>query len=176
MRAFLIACMVAGLVPLLTGSRESAAGARQLATWPSEYASAAWREAALEPREAAFFASFPGAIARRTDGVRSVLLRSVSEPTRRLHSAQECYRGLGFEVRELPLQRGAAGLWGAFVATRGADRLLVRERIRDARGGEWTDVSAWFWSALLGRSEGPWLAETVAQPLEPAGGSFAEER
>jgi len=37
----------------------------------------------------------------------------------------------------------------------------------DGRGGHWTDVSAWYWSALLGSSEGPWWALTVAENAQP---------
>jgi len=41
----------------------------------------------------------------------------------------------------------------------------VCERIEDARGLAFTDASAWFWAAQLGRSTGPWRAVTVATPL-----------
>ena len=41
--------------------------------------------------------------------------------------------------------------------------LVVREAVTDGRGGQWTDVSAWYWSALMGRSEGPWWAFTLAE-------------
>jgi len=30
--------------------------------------------------------------------------------------------------------------------------------------GAFTDASSWYWSALLGRSDGPWLAWTVFEP------------
>jgi len=42
---------------------------------------------------------------------------------------------------------------------------LRTERIEDARGLAFTDASAWFWAAQLGRSTGPWQAITVATPL-----------
>jgi hypothetical protein len=41
--------------------------------------------------------------------------------------------------------------------------LVVREAITDSAVGRWTDVSEWYWSALLGRAEGPWWAITVAE-------------
>ena len=32
-------------------------------------------------------------------------------------------------------------------------------------GAGFTDTSAWYWAALLGQSQGPWQAITVASPL-----------
>jgi hypothetical protein len=49
-------------------------------------------------------------------------------------------------------------------AERGAERLRIRERIIDAGGATWTDISSWYWAALLGRSRGPWWAVTVIEP------------
>ncbi len=47
--------------------------------------------------------------------------------------------------------------WACFLARKGGNVLRVRERICAAEGdGAWTDVSAWFWAAALGKSEGPW--------------------
>ena len=37
--------------------------------------------------------------------------------------------------------------------------------IVDAQGASFTDASAWYWAALLGQSQGPWQAVTVASPL-----------
>jgi hypothetical protein len=56
---------------------------------------------------------------------------------------------------------------GCFDASRGGTRLRVCESIRDSAGGEWTDVSSWYWAALLGRSSGPWWATTVAERTPP---------
>jgi hypothetical protein len=56
-------------------------------------------------------------------------------------------------------------LWGAFEATRGPERVIVKERITDESGKYWTDVSAWYWAALLGQTDGPWWAYTVVEPI-----------
>ncbi len=165
MRAFLIVCLIAALLPLLPRPGAAPTQEPPFPGWPAAYDGPAWRELELDARERRFFGGFPGRTTRRTDGERTVLLRWVLEPTRRLHPAQECYRGLGFDLRALPLQVEHGATWSAFVATRGAARWLVRERIFDAQGGEWTDVSSWFWSGLTGRSRGPWFAVTLVEPL-----------
>jgi hypothetical protein len=46
-------------------------------------------------------------------------------------------------------------------ATKGNDRLRVYERIHSDSGKSWTDVSAWYWSAL--NEDRPWWAITVAE-------------
>jgi hypothetical protein len=38
----------------------------------------------------------------------------------------------------------------------------VCERIYDGQGKAWTDVSSWYWAAMVGRTRGPWFAVTVA--------------
>lgn len=45
---------------------------------------------------------------------------------------------------------------------RGADDYIPKP---DAQGGGFTDASAWYWAALLGQSQGPWQAITIASPL-----------
>ena len=46
--------------------------------------------------EQRFAARFPGAIARFSDGERVIVLRHVERPTRMLHPAADCFRGLGY--------------------------------------------------------------------------------
>ncbi|MCI0665355.1 MAG: hypothetical protein L0220_30200 [Acidobacteria bacterium] len=39
-----------------------------------------------------------------------------------------------------------------------------QNRRRDVAVDEnWTDVSSWYWSAMLGRSCGPWWVVTIAE-------------
>ena len=92
--------------------------------------------------------------------------REVRTPTRMLHPASDCYRGLGYRIVDARLERDReARLWRCFVAERDGRRLRVCERIEDAQGLAFTDASSWFWAAQLGRSTGPWQAITVATPL-----------
>ena len=38
--------------------------------------------------------------------------------------------------------------------------------IYSARGDQsWTDVSSWYWQALLGKTHGPWWAVTVTEKI-----------
>jgi hypothetical protein len=136
------------------------------AEWPTE-----WRGQALQPLarsavEERFAERFPGRIARfaTTDG--ELVLRDVQRPTRMLHPADDCWRGLGWRLQATRLERDAVqALWRCFEATRGDERVRVCERIVDAHGEAFTDSSAWFWAASLGRSDGPWRAITRVQAL-----------
>ena len=138
--------------------------------WPREWKGRPLRPLALDAVEARFAAHFPGRIERLTDD-RSVLVwREVRSPTRMLHPASDCYRGLGYRIADARLERDAdAKLWRCFVAVRDGRRVRVCERIEDARGASFSDASSWFWAAQLGRSTGPWHAITVATPLGPVG-------
>jgi exosortase/archaeosortase family protein len=134
--------------------------------WPREWNGRPLRPLALGSVEARFAAQFPGRIERLTDEESVLVWREVRTPTRMLHPATDCYRGLGYRVVDARLERDAqARLWRCFIAGRDGRRVRVCERIEDARGLAFTDASAWFWAAQLGRSTGPWQAITVATPL-----------
>jgi hypothetical protein len=121
----------------------------------------------LSEREERFGAGFPGRIARFTDGRRELIFRWVAAPTRQLHSATDCFRGLGYSTTTSTLWRQEDGnIWHRLTAARGAARLTVREAITDGAANRWTDVSHWYWEALLGRTQGPWWAITVAEHAE----------
>ncbi len=132
--------------------------------WPRQWDGAPLRPLALGEVETRFAAQFPGAIARLTDGRQVLVLRHVTAPTRMLHPAADCYRALGYRIAQVRLEQDAQRrLWRCFAAQRpGAAPLRVCERIVDARGHAFTDTSAWYWAAALGRSPGPWQAVTIA--------------
>lgn len=133
---------------------------------PQQWQGQPLRPLALSEVEQRFARRFPGTLARMTDGSQVLVLRAVHRPTRMLHPAMDCYRGLGFRIAAQKLQQDAqARLWRCFEASRGAQQLQVCERIVDASGTGFTDTSAWYWSAVLGQSQGPWQAITVARPL-----------
>ena len=135
--------------------------------WPSHWDGAPLRPVALGAVEQRFAERFPGAIARLTDGRRSLVLRQVNAPTRMLHPAADCYRALGWRIGETRLERDPQGrLWRCFITDgRDGQKLRVCERIVDAHGTAFTDTSAWYWAALTGRSSGPWQAVTQAMPV-----------
>jgi hypothetical protein len=157
---------VCALAPLALRSAAASTAARAAPEWPREWEGRALRPLALSPVEARFAARFPGHIARLTDGEQVLVLREVREPTRMLHPAADCYRGLGYRITDARLERDAqAKLWRCFIAEREGHRLRVCERIVDAAGEAFTDTSSWFWAATLGQSTGPWQAITTARPL-----------
>lgn len=113
--------------------------------------------------EKAFAASFPGALTSHRWGEAQVILRRVTTATRRLHPSRDCLRAAGFQTSdEVVVRTNADTEWSRFTASRGTTRLLIHERIvSEADGSSWTDVPAWFWSALRHPLNGPWRAETV---------------
>jgi hypothetical protein len=125
-----------------------------------------WRPLSLSEVEARFARHFPGTITRLTDGRQVMVLRAVHRPTRMLHPAIDCYRALGYRIAAQRLQLDERRhLWRCFDASRGATQLRVCERIVDASGTAFTDTSAWYWLAVVGKTSGPWLAVTIASPL-----------
>jgi hypothetical protein len=142
----------------------------QAAEWPATWDERPLRPLAMTAVEQRFAARFPGRIARMTDGEQVLVLREVLRPTRMLHPAVDCYRGMGLDISDTRLERDAEGrLWRCFVATRAGigagEKQRVCERIVDAQGQAFTDTSSWYWAALSGQSTGPWLAVTRAHHL-----------
>ena len=134
--------------------------------WPQQLDSQWLRPLALSNVERRFASQFPGRIGRFSTADAAVTLRVVQRPTRMLHPAADCYRGLGYRIRDSRLERDVkARLWRCFTAWRDGHALRVCERIEAADGQAYTDTSAWFWAAALEQSHGPWLAVTKAQRL-----------
>ncbi len=113
--------------------------------------------------EAAFAKSFPGSLSSHRWGECQVILRRVTQATRKLHPSSDCLRAAGFQTSDsVTVRCGDGGEWSRFHATRGETRFIVHERIvSEQDGGFWTDVPAWYWSALRHPLNGPWRAETV---------------
>ena len=162
--AVLCACALAPLARQAPAGHDAPAPAP--AARPREWEGRALRPLAPTPVEQRFAARFPGEMARLTDGRQVLVLRQVRQPTRMLHPAADCYRGLGYRIEQARLEHDARQqLWRCFTAERGALRTRVCERIVSADGQTYTDTSSWFWAAQLGRSTGPWQAITTARPL-----------
>ncbi len=116
---------------------------------------------ALSPHDLRFAQNFPGHTALFSDGTSTWIVRQVTRPTRKLHPAIDCLRASGFQTSHEPILASGDGThWSVSTASRAHEKLLVRERIVDARGREFTDVSTWFWSALGTASQGPWWCIT----------------
>ena len=161
--AFAIGALLAALLPLglrITGVRSEPLRTAAVA-WPRQFDGMPLTRLSLAAAEQRFARGFPGAIARFTDGRRELVLRSVERPTRMLHPAADCFRGLGYAVTPPRLiEDEDRRAWSCFDATRDGHSRRVCERIQDSRGQAWTDVSAWYWAAALGRTSGPWMAVT----------------
>lgn len=164
--ALLPLCFFAAVVDAAKVESSTEAPARQSRELPTEWNGQALRPLALSEVEMRFAASFPGTISRMTDDREVLVLRNVNRPTRMLHPAADCYQGLGYRIDAQQLVKDQQNqLWRCFEATRAGQGRRVCERIVDANGQGFTDASAWYWSAMLGKSQGPWQAITVASAL-----------
>jgi hypothetical protein len=168
MTATLLCCAMLPLADSGPAAAPAGAARHEAPEWPRQ-----WRGQALQPLarssvEARFAERFPGRVARFRvgDGGEELVLRDVQRPTRMLHPAADCWRAIGWQVGSAKLVHDdQAALWRCFEATHEGRRVRVCERIVDANGTEFTDTSAWFWAASLGRSVGPWQAVTRVQGL-----------
>jgi len=164
--SFWLAAIAAAAAPLVSGSQGFAISKRSFTGWPGQYEGREIREMALTRRELAFARNFPGRIGRFSDGDREIIIRWVGAPTRQLHSAADCFRGIGYSIAPLPAEKDANGTaMSCFRAVHGSDDLKVCEVIRDAEGENWPDVSAWYWHAIIGSTRPPWWSFVVAQRI-----------
>ena len=163
-------CTVWSIVSAVVAHRAQGAdtphAVQTAAELPTQWQGAPLRPLALSDVELRFARHFPGTVARMTDGRQVLVLRTVMRPTRMLHPASDCYRGLGYRIHSEQLEVQAdKQRWRCFVAQRSAKAVRVCERIEDAQGLGYTDTSAWYWASITGQSHGPWQAVTVATPM-----------
>jgi hypothetical protein len=164
---FALACALAAVMPLvdsrLAGNRAESASALAFPGFPSEFEGRKLVPVAMPEAEQKFFAGFPGRIGVFSDGRRTIVMRWVASTTRQLHPAADCYRGSGYKVEWLTLVSAGGARWGRIEAERDGVRLLVSERIADETGQSWSDVSAWYWDAITGRTRAPWWAVCLVE-------------
>ncbi len=163
-RLFLLLCALCALLPLVRSGSASPAPETPFPGWPSHFEGRPLTPLPLSELEASFQQGFPGQVGRFSDGRREIILRWVTRETRKLHPSADCFKANGYQLENRPLLRQGEQRWSSYLASRKGTRLLVRERISDAGGGQWSDVSAWYWAAQLGQTQGPWWAVTVAEP------------
>lgn len=161
----LACCLAAALVPFFPHNSGYFPKSR-FPGWPTQIEGQPLRELPLTQREKDFTAGFPGRIARFANGPREVIIRWVTQPTRQLHPSTDCFKGLGYKIDPLPVQVDSEGNhWGSFRVVRGGSEYRVRERIFDEKGNSWADVSSWYWSAIMGKTSGPWWSVVVTERL-----------
>jgi hypothetical protein len=164
---YLVACLLAALVPWASLNSKPQGGdetaSKAFPGWPTHFEGRELTALPLQERERRFASDFPGRIARFTDGKREIIIRWVTEATRKLHPASDCFEGIGYSIHPQPLRVDGAGeRWGSFTAVRRDEKLRVYERIYTDTGQSWTDVSAWYWAADE-NAAGAWWAVTVAE-------------
>jgi hypothetical protein len=174
---FVLAAHIAALVPLMDGARGKgrADTANAFPGWPTHYEGQSLTPLPLTSREDAFVRDFPGRVGRFSDGRREIILRWVNAPTRMLHPASDCLRGVGYAITPMPVRTNENGAaMSCFRAHKADAGLTVCELLHDEHGTTWPDVSAWYWSALFSQSPAPWWSITVAeaaaeitQPAQP---------
>ena len=132
--------------------------------FPTQFEGITLKQLDLTDREKYFLEEFPGRIGRFSDGRREIIIRWVTEATRKLHSSEDCFNAFGYKTKPLPIKIDDAGNhWSCFSAQKNdSAHLRVCQRIHDNNVNEWTDVSAWYWSALR-QNNGEWWAYTVAE-------------
>jgi exosortase/archaeosortase family protein len=114
-------------------------------------------------QEQNFSQHFPGSIAVYQSAGLHLIVRDVSRATRQLHPSADCLRAAGYSIGTAKDFIDAnGGHWWHYRIQKEGQRFDVHERIVSSRDqSSWTDVSAWYWSALRHPLNGPWRAETV---------------
>jgi hypothetical protein len=161
--AFAALCALGALAPALVESGENTRAIAGFPGWPATFEGKPITPLPLTPLEERFQQNFPGRVGRFSDGEREIVIRWVGRGTRKLHASSDCFKANGYELTVQPIKIVGNERWSGFIASRGSQQLEVRERIADGDGGQWSDVSAWYWAAQLGQAKGPWWAITVAK-------------
>jgi hypothetical protein len=165
---FILSCCCAFILPYLPINTNSGEPNPSFPGWPSTIDTHDFQPIALSKTEAKFALSFPGRIAKFSNGQQTIQVRWITKPTRKLHPASDCFKGIGYRVRPLSLLVDKSGaIWSRIQCVKGSSRLVVRERIFDNHGQAWTDVSSWYWNAVCGRSNGPWWSVTIVEGHVP---------
>jgi hypothetical protein len=152
------------LVPVFDRSDPAESGPPS--PWPARFEGRPIVRLAPAPEDGLLARSFPGHVARFSDGRRQIVLRQVNAPTRRLHPAGNCFRAVGYAIGPSPMRVTTSGRPAScFTATRGGRTLRVCEQIIGADGRTWPDISSWYWPALAGTAAGPWLATLTVEAV-----------
>src|SRR3569623_605275 len=96
-------CLAVGAWKALTPSHAVAAPPPAVEL-PSQWDGRRLRPLVLTEVEQRFARQVPGRIARMTDGDNVLVVRTVLKPTRMLHPAADCYRGVGWRIEHVRLQ------------------------------------------------------------------------
>ncbi|MGA1869598.1 MAG: hypothetical protein ACMUJM_13760 [bacterium] len=162
---FIAACALAAITPILPCKSVHRRNKDMLSQprWPTHFQGKVLTRLPLAEGDKIFENGFPGRIARFSDGQREIVYKWLKKPTRRLHPVSDCFKGMGFEVKPMPVRvDGNDNRWGCFRAVKDNEMIYVTERIYDESGNSWTEVSSWYWAAFLGKTHSPWWSVTVS--------------
>jgi hypothetical protein len=162
--ALLLAAALAAGAPLARSGTANVGSVTAFPGWPGTIEGRTITPLPMSSREEAFSSGFPGRIGRFTDGEREIILRWVGGPTRKLHPASECLRAVGYAIEPLPARRTSDGhAMSCFAARKSTGDLTVCERVASTTGESFADISTWYWKALTGATNAPWLSTTIAE-------------
>ncbi|MBI1271243.1 hypothetical protein GC174_12505 [bacterium] len=169
MATMAILSMVATILPATVGARDKVPVKRDNTqiNWPDKLDGKVLKEVPVyneNKKLKSFLADFPGQVKVFSDGKRIYIVRYVNKMTRKLHPASDCYRAAGYRVEFQPtIIKSPGEHWSSFRASRADREVMVRERITDNLGKQWTEPSAWYWSALKSETKAPWWGITVEE-------------
>jgi hypothetical protein len=162
-----LAALFAAIAPVLfapDSDSESPQTNSQFAGWPSVYEGKSLTELPLSAKEELFVQGFPGKIGRFSDGHRELIIRWVEQPSRKLHPAIDCFKGIGYYITPLPIQTNQQGIkMGCFNANKDGQSLEVCEYITAADGQSWSDVSSWYWQTFMAAQQSGWFSYVIAK-------------
>jgi exosortase/archaeosortase family protein len=160
---FLMTCLLACLAGFAPSDRSAPTNV-PFPGWPEKFEGQPLQPLLLSEDEKRFAEGFPGQVGRFHDGRREIIIRWVWSPSRMLHPASDCLKGVGYTVEPGPLVGSPP--WSSFQAVRKGKAIRVREQIVDKDGLTFPDPSAWYWAAVMGRSQGPWWSYSVAESAQ----------
>jgi hypothetical protein len=165
--SFITISALAAIVPFFPVDSGSIQKTHMHPQWPKNFEGRKLKQISLSENELVFTKNYPGKMAKFTDGKRNIAIKLVYHPTRKLHPANDCYKGAGYSIKPLPIYVDKNGnRWGQFSAIKNNEEIRVTERIFDNQGNSWTDVSSWYWAALFeDKTLGPWWAMTVSEQI-----------
>ncbi len=165
----LVATVFAAAAPgLFASSKTPGQATSGFPGWPGYYDGKPLTKLDLTERERIFVRGFPGEVGRFSDGTREIIVRWVESPTRWLHPAADCFKGVGYTVTPLPMQYNFEDVaMGCFLASGDSPSLRVCEYIVEAGAADdrdsWTDVSSWYWQTVLSSDDDDgWWSFVVA--------------
>ena len=166
MKNWIFIHILAACAPFLVATPQKTSVNQNFPGWPAQHEGRALYELPLSERESNMMKSFPGELGKFSDGDRDLVFRWVTRPTRKLHPARDCYRASGYSIQPAQMRQDTEGnFWSCFQANHSQDKQLVCERLYDDKNQSFSDASAWYWAAVLQKSQGPWWNIVVSESL-----------